>query len=177
VKKLTDENLVAAYHRAVSSSLRRFARKLASELVERPDIGSRIDLADVYETLVASAPNSDTALESINQARDWTVKHKQSSAPWDLEELRLRLARGDDEETADLMEHVLREHLREPGVREALAELLYEAGFLGPDGQPRASQESAEQIEAATAGAGTIWTPESEAAAQQKSKLWVPGMD
>ena len=91
-------------------------------------------------------------------------------------ELRIRFARKEADEALQLIGHLRSQHLQEPGVAEALTELLVQVGLLRPDGTPAASPPQAEPPAATTAPApdpGKIWTPNGEEPGGEK-KLWTP---
>ena len=97
---------------------------------------------------------------------------------WDIEELTLRLERGEPNEFSSMLKHIQQHHSREPGVSQALLQILVEAGLVTPDGRPvRPQQDTASPlvVPGATGEPGKIWTPESEAGPGKKSALWVPG--
>jgi hypothetical protein len=98
-----------------------------------------------------------------------------------MEEFSLRLRRGDVAESSQLLQHLQSRHGKEPGVRQALMQLLYEAGIIGADGRPVAQAGAAAPgimvPGAEPTPAGKIWTPGGEASSAKKSALWTPGMD
>ncbi len=179
VGQLADEHLIGVYQTAAAMGLRTLLRQVSEEILRRPTLESKVDLGDVYRTLSMTAGGRDEMLGYINAGRDWTVKKGGSSAAWDLEELSLRLSMMESEEASRLIQHLMREHANEPGVRETLAELLQAAGVIGPDGRPTGAMQPqpAGAVPTEAAEPGKIWTPEGEATSQGKSKLWVPGMD
>lgn len=190
VAKLTDEDLVRQFNRALQVGARQAIRKLGLAIVDRSGLKGKIDLAAVYGHLADLEGDSDEALRFIDLARKAAEEQKQSSAMWDLDEMELRLRRGEAQEFARLLDHVQTQHIREPGVAQAVMQLLYQAGIIGPDGRPRAmpggATVSAGGITAGVAPdaaeGGKLWTPGSPetpapAGGQTKSGLWVPGMD
>ena len=70
--------------------------------------------------------------------------------------------------------------MREPGVAQALFQILAEAGIIGPDGQPRmpagAAPAEAPDIVVPGGGAepGKLWTPEGDQPTGKKSAIWTP---
>ncbi len=98
-------------------------------------------------------------------------------------ELSYRLDRGEGQEAGRLLEHLEREHLREPGVGPAVQQLLVRHGLLRPDGMPSVPAEAPSQpaagivVPGATAEPGALWTPEGAKPAGEKPKIWVPGME
>jgi hypothetical protein len=180
--KLPDEYLASVYDRAVSMHMRRVARRAAQLIISRDDMDRLVEFDDVYRTLIDTAASTDEALRCVDQARDWAVKNRHSSAIWDLEELSLRIRRAEGAEVVRLINHIQREHINEPRVGESLAALLYDAGIIGRDGllnlnRPAAKDDALVPAAETAPESGAIWTPESETAGQQKSKLWIPGMD
>jgi hypothetical protein len=135
--KLSDDDLVMNFQRALQVVARQAVRKLGLEVVGRASLKGKIDLAGVYGHLADLEEASDEAIRYIDLARKAAEEQKQSTAPWDLEEVELRLRRGEPQEFGRLVEHIQSQHLREPGVAQALMQLLYQAGIVGQDGRPR----------------------------------------
>ena len=124
-----------------------------------------------YRLLVRYATNSDEALRLIDEARKLAEANKQSSAPWDLMELSFRIQRGEAPAVMQLIDHLQRQHGREPGVAQALVQLLVQTGLVGPDGRLNIGAAPA----AATADTGKLWTPDApQAGGEKKSSLWLP---
>jgi hypothetical protein len=80
-----------------------------------------------------------------------------------------------------LLHHIRSEHAREPGVAQALFEILADAGIIGPDGKPVVPPQAAQEASGLVvpgAGAsepGKIWTPDSDQpAGGKKSAIWTP---
>jgi hypothetical protein len=116
----------------------------------------------------------------IEQAR--AVHHQQrlSSAPWDLQELALRLRFGDLRGASRTFDHIRREHIREEGMAEALSQLFVSFGLVDQAGRLLLPPvEDASPVVVPGTEASRILTPDGAAAGagQQKSALWVPGMD
>jgi hypothetical protein len=177
-KKLTDEQLSKALHRAVAFRVRQSTLRLAREIESRPSM-SAIDRAQAHGILATIAADIEQALEHLSQARLAAKEAKISCAGFDLEELAVRLSHGRVEGFIELVQHINNAHRTEPGVAERLFQFLYEAGLIDEHGRPREmpAREAAELVVpgGAAAAAGKIWTPDSEAAAGKKSSLWVPG--
>jgi hypothetical protein len=181
VKKLPDEALLLAYQKAVYYRHVRALRLLAAELVARPALEEKVDRAEVYGVLTQFEPDMERALTYIDKARQAAEAKGRSSATWDLTELSLQLARGDVAESERLLQHIRAQHLREPGVAQALFQLLADAGIIGPDGLPTAGGAGAPSglvvpgaPQTAGAAPGKIWTPGTAAATGKKSEIWTP---
>ena len=180
VKRLSDEDLVDLYRRADHYRHIVALRALANEIIARPSLDKEIEKAEVYGVLAQIEPDTHRALEYLDLARHSAEVAKSSTAPWDLAELALRIARGEIPEADRLLHHIRDEHVREPGVAQALFQILSEAGIIGPDGKPTAAaQREAGMVApgAAPAEAGKIWTPGSDQPSGKKSALWTPGME
>ena len=191
VKQLTDEQLVRFYLRADAYRHIVALRKAAHEILARPSlegakIGRERELhrSEVLGLLAQIEPDTAKAIDYLNQAREAAASGKVSTAPWDLAELGLRIARGEVAEADRLLQHIRSEHIREPGVAQALMQILVDAGIIGPDGRPTAAAAGAAPREApgivvpgaAAAEPGKIWTPGSEEpGGAKKSSLWTPG--
>jgi len=184
VENLGDDDLVRQFNRALQVVARPAVRRLGLAIVERPSLKGKIDLAAVYGHLADLEGQSDDALRFVDLARRAAEEQKQSTAAWDMDELELRLRRGEPAEFGRILEHIQTQHIREPGVAQALMQILYEAGIVGPDGRPRGPMPGAAGGAAPAADGGKLWTPGGETAAPAaaagaggKSALWVPGMD
>jgi hypothetical protein len=182
VEKLSDEDLTSLYQHATITAIRPAIVKLGEELIRRPTLDAALDKAAVYGLLAALERDLQRAVQLLDQARQVAQKAGRSCARWDLEAFSLRLQLGQSEQAGELLEHLQARHGKEPGVRQALAQLLYQIGAIGADGRavPAAAAAEAGGIVVpggAAAEAGGIWTPGGEASAGKKSSLWVPGMD
>jgi tetratricopeptide (TPR) repeat protein len=178
-ESLSDEELVQSFQRALQVGARSAIRKLGLVVVGRASLKGKIDLAAVYGHLAAMEETSDQALVYLESARKAAVEQKQSAAPWYLEELDVRLRRGEIQEFGRLVEVLQRNHIREPGVAQALMQILMEAGIVGPDGRPRAMPGAMPAGAAGAGESGKLWTPDSPSApapagGATKSGLWVP---
>ncbi len=102
----------------------------------------------------------------------------QSCASWDLLELSFHFAHGPGLEAARLVEHLQKRHLQEPGVAEALTQMLIEIGALHPDGTPVQVPDGEEMMAVAEGPAdaepGKLWTPDSPQSGGG-GKIWTPG--
>ncbi len=184
VKRLSDDELIDLYRRADHYRHIAALSKLALEITLRPSLEQKKDLdkAEVYGVLAQIEPDTAKAIEYLAQARRAAEAAKTSTAPWDLAELTLRIARGDVSDADRLLSHIREEHIREPGVAQALFQLLAEAGIIGPDGKPTAAAAAASREApgivvpgAAAAEPGKIWTPGGDQPSGKKSALWTPG--
>ena len=115
-------------------------------------------------------------------ARRIVVKRGESPAALLLEELRLRLLMGRDVGECDrLLQQLRANHINEPGVAQALYQLLVEFGIISPDGRPAAKGRAAGETVAEAAAPpepSKLWTPDAPApASEKKSALWTPDMD
>jgi tetratricopeptide (TPR) repeat protein len=184
VKKLSDEDLLIAYQRAILYSAGRLLRKVGPELVSRPGMKGKLDFADVYELMSRLSGNSDEAIEYIRKAQEAAVAGGESPARYLMAEIPLRLERREVDEFRRLFERLSTKHIKEPGVAQSLQMLLYQLGILRPDGSMATPGTAPPGAPAAVpAPASGLWTPDQGApaaaapAAGGKSKLWVPGMD
>jgi hypothetical protein len=183
VNKLTDEQLVDLYKRADHYRHILALRDLAHEIIARPSLDKQLNKAEVYGLLAQLEVDTQKAIALLGKAKEVADATKTSTAPWDIAELALRIARNDVAEADKLLNHIRQEHIREPGVAQALFQILADAGIIGPDGRPTAAAAAAAQegpgIVVPGAGAaaepGKIWTPGSDQPTGKKSALWTPG--
>ncbi len=179
---LGDEQLKQAFNRAVVSNFALAVRRLAPEVIKRPNMPVVEYKLAAYRYQIRTAPNSTDALGLIDEARQLAEANKQSSAQWDLLELAHRIQRNEAPEVLRLIDHLQHQHGREPGVAQALVQLLAQTGLIGPDGrlaigapQPAAAA-SPLVVPGAAAQAGKLWTPDAPQAGsgEKKSSLWLP---
>jgi hypothetical protein len=174
-ESLSDEDLLQIFPRAVRAGLADSAARFAQAILDRPSLDDKVEKSQVMLALADLAPSSDEALAWIDRARDAAAARGQSSAPYDLREVDVQISRGDADRVGVLLQHLMDEHGREPGVRQAVAQVMVAIGAIRPDGTP--TRPAAEPALAAAAEPGKLWTPDAERPAGQKSSLWLPGME
>jgi hypothetical protein len=175
-EKLSDDDLVQAFQRAVGYDNRAAAMNFGKEIIDRPVFADRKERLFSYMTLARMEDDLDRALSYIEAGRNAADGMGKSHAQWDLEELQLRFARQDIPEAMELIRHIEAAHGKEPNVSYLLTQILVEVGLLRPDGTP-AIPVNAPEAEMAPAGAadadpGKLWTPGGESTGG--GKLWVP---
>jgi len=185
VDKLSDEQLLRAYGRSVIMNSVEGIRTFATELVSRESIETdKLDLAQVYGQLAHVAYDNDQALEMIVKAKQIAVRAGQSPAQWLLQEMPLQLMRRDSDEFERLLNQLRSRHMKEPGIGQALFEMMSQFGLIDPSGRPA---EAPEETDLAPVGSplgssgGAPMSGEPPAGAsdggEEKSKLWLPGME
>ncbi|NUQ63700.1 MAG: hypothetical protein HUU20_14580, partial [Pirellulales bacterium] len=184
LEKLSDERLVNLLHFAVLCKAVQAIEHFGRAIIERPSLEGNAERLSAYNFLAAVNSSNDRAIEYIDRGRKEAEALGQSSASWDLQELRCRFARFDTEEVGRLLNHIESQHIREPGVRESLIRFLMQVGVIRPDGtRVGRARPDADSPPAAVATAepaeepGRLWTPESQRPAGEKPKIWMPGMD
>ena len=176
VETLDDDQLKQAFNRAMVANYVLALRRLAPEVVKRPTLPVAEYKLSAYRMLVRSAASSAEALATIEEARKFAESQKQSSAPWDLMELSFRIQRGEAPAVMQLIDHIQRQHAREPGVAQALVQLLMQTGLIGPDGRMAVDMGAPAGVPGAAAEPGKLWTPDAPQAGggEKKSALWLP---
>jgi tetratricopeptide (TPR) repeat protein len=187
VSRFSDEALLTNFERAQHFRHVRALRRLAEELVRRPEFKQPDAKAAAYGVLAHTETDLQRAAGYLDAARKAAEAAGRSTAPWDLTELSLRIAHGDLTAADRVLHHIRTEHIREPGVAQALYQALLDAGVINPDGSPAmgaAAPAAAPGLvmpgdaAAAPAAQGSkIWTPGSEPAAGgggKKSAIWTP---
>jgi tetratricopeptide (TPR) repeat protein len=178
LKKLSDEQLSTALHRAIMFRARLATLRVAAEVESRPSMPA-VDRAQAHGILATFTEDLDAALSHLAAARAAAKEAKVSCAGFDLEELAVRLSHGRSDGFVELIQHINNAHRQEPGVAERLFQFLYEAGLIDEQGRPR--QRPGPQPTdllvpgGAEAAAGKIWTPDGDVGEGKKSSLWVPG--
>jgi hypothetical protein len=187
VEKMLDEQLEQAYEAVRDVGSRKAVRRLAQEVVRRPSLETRIDTIEAHELLSNLAVEFEDALAHLSEARRLGVAQGDSPARWLVSELEIYLLQGDVAHAQRLLNEIQARYLQEPGIAQALMEVLSRLRWERPDRHPAAAElDSTDQRTLVEAGAaetaGRIWTPDqtSSAGAAERgktSKLWVPGMD
>ncbi len=184
--KVSDEDVLAGYRRAVSFGAQAAVERFGRELVSRESLAGRDERLQAYRLLARMTDDPDEAIELIQSGRQVTLERGGSCANWDLMEISLRFERMEGQEIARLMSHIESRHGREPGVLEALTRLLMQVGILRPDGSPAmpaGPPPGAEPAIIVPGGRpeepGRIWTPDGSSGRSEGEtpKLWTPGMD
>ncbi len=175
-EKMTTEQLTPAFYRVGMADYRPAVQSLGRELVKRDDADAAgVDRAQIYASLSSLEPEWGKSLALIQQAQKAAEEQGKSPARYLLAELQHRMRSGDgSEEAQQVFNKIQSKHLKEPGIEQALFQLLVRSGVINPDGSP-AQMPQAEPAEEA----GKLWTPESAQASEagKESKLWVPGSD
>ncbi len=176
VEKLSDDDLVLAFHRAGLYHAWDAARKFARAVIDRPVFARRPERMEAYRLLAQSATTLEDGMASIDEGRRNALSNGQSCAVWDLMELSFRFGHGDVEPAMQLMQHIESRHIQEQGVAQALTQLLINVGLLNPDGTPVAApgRRAAAEVPSPAAESSKLWTPGSESPGSG-GKLWTPG--
>jgi hypothetical protein len=180
VENLSDDDLAMVFRRAMLYNAVEALRKFARAILARYSFAERPERFQAHSVLAQTAENPEQALAHIEEGRAATLAAGRSCASWDLMELPFRFALGHAREAMGLVQHVQQRHIEEPGVGQALTQLLVEVGILRPDGTPampmgRQPGGPAAMPEPA-AEAGRLWTPGSdEPGTGGGGKLWTPG--
>jgi len=176
VEQAGDRDLSTAFRRASAYGVVGALPKLARAVAERESFKNNEDQIRACGLLARLERNPEQALKYVNQGREVAEAAGQSSARWDLMELSIGFALQDVDKVNQLLAHIQAEHLNEPGVAEAVTQVLMQAGVLRPDGSTAMPQEAPPQPAAAPAteeGASKLWTPDSESGGAG-GKLWTP---
>ncbi|HZZ72698.1 MAG TPA: hypothetical protein VFE24_10615 [Pirellulales bacterium] len=169
---LDNAQLAIAFNRVHMAGESAAAYKLAKAIIGRDGFDPLLR-HDAYRELARMERDPRQAIAYIDAGRKETEQRGFSSAAWDLQELAFHLEQGNFPEVSRLIDHVAREHRQEPGVAQALYQLMYEAGLVGADGQLRVPAAAP----AAAPPSSEIWTPGGTQPQGEKQKLWMPGME
>jgi tetratricopeptide (TPR) repeat protein len=188
-KKLSDDEVMQAFTRGTLVSCRRIVLKMGREIIERPSLDKVANKEDVFEILSRQSNDPAETLELLTKAQEWASARGRSPARFMLQEIPLRLLRGEQAEFTRIMDTLRSKHMNEPGIAQGLYMMLAQLGLIRPQGgmppgavPPGAAMGGmpapAAAPAAALAGGGGVWSPSAPAAAAEpKSKLWLPGMD
>jgi len=177
VEKLSDEQLLGGFRRAFTYGADQAIAVFGRELVDRPNVSAK-DRQFALVALATGQRDPQRAFDYVERGRTLAESAGQSSASWDLIELDLRAAQQDTEGVRRLFDHLQRDHLREPGVADAIGQFLYRAGVIDAQGRPIQHGPAPEDLPepAEEQPASQLWTPDSEKPSGEKSKLWTPDM-
>ena len=183
-KVLDDEQLLTVYRRAYAVMAVHPLRSIALEVISRETLDERIDKVEAYDILSDVATNTDEALSYLDKARKLATADGESPAAWLIDELEIRLLRGEADKFVHLLKEIQTRYIKEPGIAPALVETLSRYGLVTPDGRlmmPVANDGNELQPTGAEANTGGVWTPEAGSAGtdsggegKSESKLWVP---
>lgn len=178
VERLSDDDLVQLYRRAVLAGADAAIVALAREALRRDWISARIPTDDLYQRLIALETDPERALDLLDQAREHSRSAGTSTGPWDLAELELHINTGSAEQARASLARIEAEHGDDPQMAAAVYRLLHEAGVISPAQEPE--DEPADEAAAQAAGSPSpdqpsrIWTPDSDRPSGGQSKLWTP---
>jgi hypothetical protein len=178
---LSDDQLKHAFNRVAVTGFTLALRRLAPEVVKRPGLPAVEYKLAAYRLLARMTRDPKEAIRLVTEARTLASANKQSCATWDLMELAASAQNSDGAAVGRLIDHVRRQHSREPGVLQSLVQLMVQLGLVTPDGRlmtpPTESQgtESPLVIPGAGAEPGKLWTPDAQQpSGEKKSSLWIP---
>ena len=178
VADVSDDHLVTLFRRAAMTHFTAAIQLIGHEVVGRASLDDTVDKAEANAILARHATTSDASLDYLAKARDAAEAQKESPARWYLEELPIRLERGESKEAENIIQVLRDKHFNEPGVADALYRLLSEIQAAAQQGMPMGPPAAA-PAEMAPAGAqaapseGKLWTPDSEQGGGG-GKLWTP---
>jgi hypothetical protein len=192
VEKLYDEALRHGFRKAMVYRYPAAMRRFAQAIIDRESMAGNDEQIRAYTTLAQMETDPAKAAAIYDQGRSAADAAGRSHANFDLAELAMWFSRGDSQQIMRLMDHIQREHIEEPGVREAFMQMLVQFGVLNPDGSPGPVVTQARQAQAAAGGvtggphaapaeqpsaaeSGKLWTPDAgETSTSGGSKLWTP---
>jgi hypothetical protein len=189
--KLTSEQLEKELSRAVSYNAVVAARNFAKEMLTRGPTDAKFGKLELCGLLARLAANSEEALKYVLEGQAAATAAGKSPAELLLQELPIRIERGETEELKRIVQTIETKHMREPGIAQAYVQMLVQYGLITPEqlaqmgmlgpamgGPPRRGPGAMPAPAAAAPAAGGVWSPEAAAPAPAgKSKLWLPGMD
>jgi len=181
VDRLTDDQLLALWRRAVIAGFSRAACRLAEQIVARENLRDSRHGVEALSILARSEKESGRRLALIEQGRTIAEAQHESTAPWDLRELMVRIDRGEGREIKRVFEHLLAEHRYEPGVMESLQQVMVATGMIRPAARTAGGPvpEVVETMVSPTSTAeetSKIWTPDQQPGSRDEPKtIWTPG--
>ena len=184
IAEMSDAWLLQAYRRAAMLAATGVVARLAREVIDRESLAGQVDKAEACGLLAGGAPTSEEAIQWLAQAQELAAQENTSPGRWLLAELDLRLRQHDATEAQELLQKIQADHIREPGIAQALFELLARYGIIDPQAVPGGmspgDRTNSEDFETMAPSANVeqeqkIWTPESSSSSpQKKSTIWTP---
>jgi tetratricopeptide (TPR) repeat protein len=176
MEQLSDQDVFKVFSRSASYRAAAAAEKAALEMAKRPAFDEKPGIKTaIYTTLAHLTPDSRQALEHLDKARRFAEADGRSCAEYDIQELVLRIRRGDGSHFNRLMDHLTQHHIDEPGVRQALRDILMSLGVIHPDGTVAVPMEPEAAADESAREAPAIWTPDSPAATSgDKPRILLP---
>ena len=185
IDKLSDDEVGIVYRKASMAGARIALRKAAQEILARPSMDTKIPKEGVYGILSRLEEDPNRAVELLVKARETAEGAGRPGAEWALDELVLRMQRGQATEASRLLQHIQGVYGRDQQVRQALMQILMAFGVIGPDGRPTggfaqrpgaAAAPDAPSILPAAASGSKLWTPGGDTAGPgKKPAIWTPG--
>ncbi len=175
--KLSDDDLVALYRRAMLTGAAAATVHLAREVVRRPSLAERIPPREAYRRMIALETDPDKAIALVGEARRRCEAAHELTVVWDLAELEEHIKAGNGEQASALLARINREHPDNPDVAAALYRLLYRLQAIREeDFEDELAEEEAGGVPvgAGAEPASRIWTPDGDRPAGGKSALWTP---
>jgi Flp pilus assembly protein TadD len=177
-ERLADDQLIQVYREATMAAFTRAIIKLAWAIVRRPSLRDSRQAREAFSHLANAAEETEELLKLLDEAREASLKKRESSAYWDLLELTVRLRGNDIDEFSRVAQHIAAEHMNEPGVGETFAQIMASAGLVDAQGRimiPKRQAASPSIILPGAAEPGKIITPDTAAAGSGKrSAIWTP---
>jgi tetratricopeptide (TPR) repeat protein len=131
--RLTEEQLVIVFQRAMAHQAHNAIRATAQELLARESMQAQVHTPNLYGTLARTARNSHIALDMVHKAQQAARDRNESPAPWLVMELSLRVRRGEAEEFMRLMNELQARHMREPGIAQAVTQIMVQHGMISQE--------------------------------------------
>ncbi|MHB8951548.1 MAG: hypothetical protein ACYC4U_01065 [Pirellulaceae bacterium] len=176
-EKLSDLDLARLFERAVGFKSQKAVWRLGQELLKRPGLADQVNRSAICMLLAELAEDMDESLALVLKAKQFARETNQSPARCLLSELSLRILRGDVAEAQQVITTLRTHHRQEPGIMEAVYDLLVRFGIIAPEGHRTDAMGETAHTQPAPPAASQLWTPDAPPAAaegQQPSKLWVP---
>jgi tetratricopeptide (TPR) repeat protein len=158
--QLSDDELIRTFNRAAMSGAAVATLAAAAEIVSRDSIVDGVDAA--FRQLIRAEPDPQRALDWANRAKERALAAGKPGGEWALLQLEVQIERGDPLGVQNVLDDIRKNHIQEPGVADAVYQVLYAAGLLVPR----------REAGAAAVGAGP---PAAPPVATESGRIWTPG--
>lgn len=187
IEKASDDDLVVIYRKTSMSGARIALKRAALEIANRPSLEKHGMVDSAYAILSRLEEDPNRAVEYLVKARESAEAGGRSGAEHALDELVMRIRRGQAQEAGLLMQHIQTRYGSDQNVRMALIQILQAFGIIGADGRPMGARPMASEMESTSilppsggAQPGKLWTPDGSSggdapAGGKKPVIWTPG--
>jgi tetratricopeptide (TPR) repeat protein len=178
--KLSDDQLCKLALQAAIMNATPAIAHMGRELLHRTQLHGTVNLFAVCRASVAEAPDYETAMAFIEDARRLVSTEFIPTGIWDVFRFETAFDHMEEREIGELYLRAARSADRDERVAKVFVRVLVEHGLVSPDGRlrlplpPHSRAASELDVPDSAQQERRIWTPDAEPAAHGKGKIWTP---